>query len=83
MVLADALDVLAKTTKTDDGVFNAAISEAAQRLREQEWEIAGLIGRIQGTIAALGGHHDNPWRTLDKAYAILTYANGGSQPRAL
>jgi hypothetical protein len=32
--LADALDVLAREIHSDDGVANAAIAEAAQRLRE-------------------------------------------------
>lgn len=47
MTLASALDVLAKTTKTEDGVFNAVIAEAAQRLREQEWEIAALTVQLR------------------------------------
>lgn len=47
MTLASALDTLAKTTETADGVFNAAIAEAAQRLREQEWEIAALTTQLR------------------------------------
>ncbi len=34
MLLADALDILARDIQSDDGVANAAIQEAAQRLRE-------------------------------------------------
>lgn len=66
MTLASALDVLAKTTKTDDGVFNAAIAEAAQRLREQEWEIAGIATTLERASASLrffkdaGFHEDRP-----------------------
>lgn len=47
MTLASALDTLAKTIKTDDGVFNAAIAEAAQRLREQELEIASITAQLR------------------------------------
>lgn len=59
MTLASALDTLAKTIKTDDGVFNAAIAEAAQRLRELELEVAALTqqartnhARAEGIISA-------------------------------
>ena len=51
--LAAALDVLVKTTKTDDGVFNAAMAEAAQRLREQESEIAGFVRALEHARASL------------------------------
>ena len=59
MTLASALDTLAKTIKTDDGVFNAVIAEAAQRLRELELEVAALTqqartnhARAEGIISA-------------------------------
>ena len=32
--LADALDILARDIQSDDGVANACIAEAAQRIRE-------------------------------------------------
>ena len=35
--LASALEVLAGSIQSDDGVANAAIQEAAQRLRELDW----------------------------------------------
>ena len=43
LTLASAMDVLAREIQSGDGVANAAIAEAAQRLRELEWEAAGLI----------------------------------------
>lgn len=43
MILAAAMDVLAREVQSGDGVANAAITEAAQRLRELEWEVAGAI----------------------------------------
>ena len=59
LTLASAMDVLAREIQSHDGVANAAIAEAAQRLRELEWEAAGLIqqGRInharaEGIISA-------------------------------
>jgi len=42
LILASAMDVLARDIQSGDGVANAAIAEAAQRLRELEWEIARL-----------------------------------------
>lgn len=53
MTLAAALDVLAKTTKTEDGVFNAAIAEAAQRLRWHEAEIARFVNALEHARASL------------------------------
>ena len=46
MTLASALDTLAKTTKTEDGVFNAAIAEAADRIRE----LAALLVRADQAL---------------------------------
>lgn len=46
LTLAAAMDVLAHEIQSDDGAANAAIAEAAQRLRELEWEIAILTGKI-------------------------------------
>ena len=43
LTLAAAMDVLARDIQSDDGVANAAIAEAAQRLRELEWELARHI----------------------------------------
>jgi hypothetical protein len=56
--------ILARDIQSDDGVANAAIAEAAQRLRELEWEIAGLLQSRGGKklhVIPLGGmepvHH--------------------------
>ena len=43
LTLAAAMDVLAREIQCPDGVATSAIAEAAQRLRELEWEIAVLI----------------------------------------
>lgn len=42
LTLAAAMDVLAREIQCEDGVATAAIAEAAQRLRELEWEVARL-----------------------------------------
>lgn len=42
LTLASAMDVLAREIHCEDGVATAAIAEAAQRLRELEWEIASI-----------------------------------------
>lgn len=64
LTLAVAMDILARDIKSDDGVANAAIAEAGQRLRELEWEIAGLLKSRGGKklhVIPLGGtepvHH--------------------------
>ena len=44
--LAKALDILAHDIQSDDGVANAAIREAAERLREQHKRIASLQDRL-------------------------------------
>jgi hypothetical protein len=41
-ILADAMDILARDIQSGDGVANAAIAEAAQRMREQAAEIERL-----------------------------------------
>ena len=35
--LASALDILARDIQSEDGIANAAIAEAAQRLRDLDW----------------------------------------------
>jgi hypothetical protein len=45
--LAIAMDIIARDIQSDDGVANAAIAEAAQRLREQQEQIERLTGIIQ------------------------------------
>ena len=47
LVLAGAMDVLAREIYCEDGVATAAIAEAAQRLRELEWEVAGLTQQMR------------------------------------
>jgi len=49
MALAEAMDILSRDIQCEDGVANAAIAEAAQRLRELEWEVAGLTKQIRET----------------------------------
>jgi hypothetical protein len=51
--LASALDVLAREIKSGDGVANAAIAEAAERLRELNREVDKRAEpNPNGTIAA-------------------------------
>jgi hypothetical protein len=52
-ILAQAMDVLAREIQSGDGVANAAIAEAAERLREQEIEICEWRDDRQKSIAAL------------------------------
>ena len=59
LTLAAAMDVLAREIQCADGVATAAIAEAAQRLRELEWEVAALTqqartnpGRAEEIISA-------------------------------
>jgi hypothetical protein len=85
LTLAAAMDVLARNIQCADGVANAAIEEAALRLRELEWEVAALIkqsrtnhGRAEEIIRArdseISRHHDKIGRlTMALKDAISTY----------
>jgi SMC interacting uncharacterized protein involved in chromosome segregation len=85
LTLAAAMDVLAREIKCDDGVATAAIAEAAQRLRELEWEIASLTSQlraagwvaeniIRAREATIGRLHDKIERlTVALKDAISTY----------
>jgi hypothetical protein len=46
-VLIAAMQHLARTILSDDGVANAAIAEAAERLQEQAAEIAALTAELE------------------------------------
>lgn len=46
LVLAEALFELARTIQGDDGIANAAIAEAAHRLREQHADINVLTVKL-------------------------------------
>ena len=46
--LAAALLILARDIRSQDGVANAAIREAAERLLEQEKQIADLQTQLKG-----------------------------------
>jgi len=43
LILAEALDILARDIQSDDGVANAAIAEAAERLRELQAQVDALL----------------------------------------
>jgi hypothetical protein len=47
LTLAAAMDVLAREIQCADGAATAAIAEAAQRLRELEWEVACLTQQMR------------------------------------
>ena len=49
LVLAEALFELARTIQSDDGIANAVIAEAAQRLREQHADINVLTVKLNAT----------------------------------
>lgn len=51
--LAAALDILAHDIQSDDGVANAAIAEAAARLREQDAMIIDCQQRLDAATKAL------------------------------
>lgn len=56
LTLATAMDVLAREIQSGDGIANAAITEAAQRLRDQEQDSAKLrqeIRRLREDIDSL------------------------------
>jgi ethanolamine ammonia-lyase large subunit len=53
LTLAGAMDVLAREIQSGDGIANAAIAEAAERLRSQELEIGTLTMRLRGAATAL------------------------------
>jgi FtsZ-binding cell division protein ZapB len=60
--LASALDTLARDIETDDGVANAAIAEAAQRLREQEADLKTLADEVvmlMGEVKELRTHRND------------------------
>jgi CII-binding regulator of phage lambda lysogenization HflD len=62
LTLASAMDILARDIQSSDGAANAAIAEAAQRLREVERENAEvwrLVDNLHERIAKL---------SADKAY---------------
>jgi hypothetical protein len=48
--LIKAMRILSSDIQSDDGVANAAIAEAAQRLAEQQERIKRLEEAIEGTI---------------------------------
>ena len=47
LTLAAAMDALAREIQCADGVATAAIAEAAQRLRELEWDVARLTQQVR------------------------------------
>jgi predicted component of type VI protein secretion system len=49
--LASAMDVLARDIQSDDGVANAAVAEAAQRLRQQHEKIQNLTRALRDAIS--------------------------------
>jgi len=74
IMLASAMDVLAREIRCADGIATAAIAEAAQRLREQEWEIAGLTQAIGARKAETARQREKIARlTVALKDAISTY----------
>ena len=49
-ILVKAINILANDIQSDDGVANAAIYEAAQRLEEQNQRIKRLEEALEGTV---------------------------------
>ena len=84
MTLAAAMDVLARDIQSDDGVANAAIVEAAQRLREQEWEIAGFVTALERARKSLrffkeAGFHEDRARGQPDVLEIVERAIGSAK----
>jgi hypothetical protein len=64
LILAAAMDVLARDIQSGDGVANAAIAEAAQRLRELERVGRNLLRMVE-QYDALDYGEDGPPFTPD------------------
>jgi hypothetical protein len=87
LTLATAMDVLAREIQSGDGIANAAIAEAADRLRELEWEVAGFIQqsrtnharaeeKLRARDSEISRHQDKIGRlTVALKDAISTYRN--------
>ena len=68
--LIEAMQILANDTHSDDGVANAAISEAGERLKEQVEHIEALQSNLKNaeeslTIAYMQGFEDGKNKSID------------------
>lgn len=81
--LAEALDVLAREIQSEDGVANAAIQEAAQRLRELDARLGGDESALQKLLTSqtelidrLGNERNNWERTAAQYHDGVEYYRG-------
>lgn len=58
LILADAMDVLAREIQSGDGIANAAIAEAAERLRSLEVETCKTIKKLRDAERQLEINHE-------------------------
>ena len=58
LILAGALDVLANEIQSGDGIANAAIAEAADRLRSLEVEVGKLSVKLRDSETQRGINHE-------------------------
>lgn len=67
--LIKAMRVLAREIQSGDGVANAAIAEAADRLEEQYEDIIDLVSVCE-SFSTCGDRERDLWRTLRKKLAV-------------
>jgi hypothetical protein len=65
--LAKAMDILARDIKSDDGIANATIAEAAERLRELEKNLKTTTGALK----VIHTWANFEWQDLPKGHALV------------
>ena len=77
-ILVKAIHILANDIQSDDGVSNAAIYEAAQRLEEQNQRIKQLEDRIHR--AAMAFFEDVPDDSVASGMLAILEEERGQKP---
>ena len=77
-ILVKAIHILANDIRSDDGVANAAIYEAAQRLEEQNQRIKQLEDRIHR--AAMAFFEDVPDDSVASGMLAILEEERGQKP---
>ena len=77
-ILVKAIHILANDIQSDDGVANAAIYEAAQRLEEQNQRIKQLEDRIHR--AAMAFFEDVPDDSVASGMLAILEEERGQKP---
>ncbi len=71
LILADAMDVLAREIQSGDGIANAAIAEAAERLRSLEVEKCKTIVKLRDAERRIEENHERAERIIQSREAKL------------